>query len=154
MAKITIDFRTRDPRAVKWAKDHAAQLVKDISDTTEERIRAAVATALESGTLDDAKDAIASAVGDDARAEVIARTESMRAANVGQREAWDQAVDNGLLSQNVRREWIATSEACPICEGLDGQQIGLDEEYEDDNGEAYDGPPAHPNCRCTEGISG
>ena len=30
------------------------------------------------------------------------------------------------------------------------KQVGLYEEYPNDGG---DGPPLHPNCRCTEGIA-
>lgn len=148
---LTLKFNASDPRAVAWAKQHAAKLAKDISDVTEERVRAAIATALEGGTLDEARDEIAAAVGDEARAEVIARTESMMAANQGQREAWAQATDEGLLPADAQREWIATSGACPECDDLDGEVVGLDEEYPNDGG---DGPPLHPNCRCTEGISG
>lgn len=148
---LTLKFNASDPRAIKWAKQHAAELAKDISAVTEERVRAAIATALEGGSVADAQDEIAAAVGDEARAEVIARTESMMAANQGQREAWAQAADEGLLPVDAQREWIATSEACPECDALDGEVVGLDEQYPNDGG---DGPPAHPNCRCTEGISG
>lgn len=148
---IKLKFNAADPRAIKWARDHAGELAKGISDVTEERIKAAIATTLEGGSLSDAQDEIAAAVGDETRADVIARTESMMAANQGQREAWAQAADEGLLSADVQREWIATSEACPECDALDGEVVGLDEEYPNDGG---DGPPLHPNCRCTEGISG
>lgn len=75
---------------------------------------------------------------------------TMAAANEGQRQAWDQAVDDGLLTGDERREWIATEDACPECEALDGALADLDGEYPDEGG---GGPPLHPNCRCTEGIS-
>lgn len=108
--------------------------------------------AFSQGTIRSAYQDILDAVGDEARANVIARTESMRAANGGQREAWLQAVDSGLLSGRARRTWIATPDegVCPLCEALDGQTADLDGEYPDDGG---DGPPLHPNCRCTEGVA-
>jgi hypothetical protein len=147
---LTMKFDSRDPRAVAWAEEHAAELIDGVTETTRERIKAAIATALESGTLDDARDDIANAVGDDARADLIARTEVMTATNEGNREAWDQAVEEGLLTGNERREWIATSDACPLCDELDGETAPLDGEYPGDGG---DGPPLHPACRCTEGLT-
>src|SRR5204863_36491 len=94
---------------------------------------------------------ILDAIGDEARATLIARTETMIAANAGQRLGWDQAVDEGLLTGREKRQWIATDdgELCDECDALDGKTTTLDGEYPDPGG---DGPPLHPNCRCTEGI--
>lgn len=91
----------------------------------------------------------------DLRAETIARTETLAASNEGQHELWDQAVEEDLLPRDVRRVWIATPDEreCPICESLDGQAVGLGESFVDDDGEQYDDPPAHPNCRCAQGIA-
>jgi len=141
-------FDSSNPRAAKWAKRHAAELAKDISETTRQAIADAIAEQQEEGGDVD----ILAAVGDETRADLIARTESMRAANFGQREAWAQAVDAGLLTGDEQRTWIATGDEalCPICEALDGATAGLDGEYPDPGGE---GPPAHPRCRCTEGIA-
>lgn len=142
-------FDVNDPRAIEWAKEHAAELAKGISDTTRDDIAAAIAQALEDGT--DPTDAIAEAVGDDARAEMIARTEVMSASNEGQRQGWDQAVDNGLLPDDAKRVWIASEVgACDDCDELDGETADLDGDYP---GDGADGPPLHPNCRCTEGIA-
>lgn len=148
-AKLTMKFDAKNEAASKWAKQHAGELAKDISATTEQAIKDAVARAQEEGDLRQQRDDILDAVGDESRAELIARTESMTAANEGQREAWDQAVDAGLLTGDERREWIATSDACDDCSELDGETTDLDGEYPNDGG---DGPPLHPNCRCTEGI--
>jgi hypothetical protein len=54
-------------------------------------------------------------IGDPERAELIARTETMRASNEGQQEAWDQAVEEGLLTGNEQQEWIVTPDdrLCP-----------------------------------------
>lgn len=146
---LAMRFDATNPAAVAWAKDHAAELAKNLSETTEQVIKDAIARVTEEGDLDQAYDVIEAAVGDDARAELIARTEVMTAANEGQRQAWDQATDEGLLTGDERVAWIATADACPLCEELDGAERDLDGEYPDDGGE---GPPLHPNCRCTEGI--
>jgi hypothetical protein len=101
-----------------------------------------------------------------ARAETIARTETIRAANMGQRAAWDAAADGGLLQRDtLRLVWIATedSRTCPICSSLDGKTVGFDESFrvpqQDPNAEkqtrppvAEKSPPAHPRCRCALGL--
>lgn len=52
------------------------------------------------------------------------------------------------------KQWILSPDACPICEAIAenaderGGAIPVDEDFEDDDGETYSRPPAHPNCRC------
>jgi hypothetical protein len=150
---LRFKFDVTNKAAVAWAKAHAAELVTQVSDTTRGRVNAAIAKRLESG--DDARDTIEAAVGDEERAELIARHESMLAVSEGQRQAWDQAVDAGLLPADAERVWIAVGDGLmpetEICNRLDGKTARLGEPYEVD-GEEVDGPPAHVNCRCTEGI--
>lgn len=150
--KLHMQFNASDPRAIAWAKRHAAELVTEIGRTTRERLKQTVASH-QAGDLTDKEfsDRLESAVGDEARAETIARTESMLAVHQGQREAWAQAVDEGLLPEGVRRTWIVTPDdkLCPICEPLDGEEADLDGLFAGE----FDGPPAHPNCRCTEGLA-
>lgn len=143
-------FNVEDPRAIEWAKEHAAELAKGISETTRELIADAVSRAVAGEGIDAAYDDILEAVGSEARADMIARTEVMTAANEGQREGWEQAIDAGLLPDTARRVWIETSEACSECKDLDGEEAEMDGEYPNDGG---DGPPLHPNCRCTEGLA-
>lgn len=85
----------------------------------------------------------------ESRAEMIAQTETMEAANEGQKELWDQAVEQGLLSGSESKEWIYTPDnyACQDCEDLDGTTVPLSEEFEDGD------PPLHPYCRCTLGLA-
>ena len=90
------------------------------------------------------------------RGETIARTEIITSAHQGQKEAWQQAVDEGLLDPSeTNREWITTDDdrLCPICEPMNGQIVELNEPFIDGDGEHVDEPPVHPNCRCTVGIS-
>ncbi len=80
------------------------------------------------------------------RAEVIARTETMRAANAGQREAWNVAAGKGLIDKaDYVRVWKVTwdERLCDECEPLDDTSVGMDEEFDEGD------PPLHPNCRCT-----
>lgn len=152
---IRFTFNALDPRAVDWADRHAAELVTRVSETTRENINNTIAELLESGDWDSAYDDLLDAVGDGARATLIARHETMAAVSEGQREAWEQAVDEGLLTGDERRIWIITPDdkLCPICEGLEDKTADLNGMYEGDDGETYEGPPAHVACRCTEGLA-
>lgn len=145
--KMSFDGKRKE--AIAWARKHSAELVEGINKTTRAQIRTAIVKAYESGNFRDLKNDIFTAIGDKERAEMIARTETMLAANEGQRQAWQQAIDDGLLPEGMQRVWIATESACVECDALDGEQINLDEQY---SGNGGDGPPLHPLCRCTEGI--
>ncbi len=142
-------FNVTDPNAIAWAEEHAAELAEGISETSRDRIKDAVARALDGDGIDAAYDDILEAVGSEARADVIARTEVMDAANEGLAQGWAQAQEAGLLSEDAQKEWIATSGCCDDCDELDGERVGLDEDFS-----GGDDPPLHPNCRCTMGIAG
>jgi hypothetical protein len=87
----------------------------------------------------------------DYRADMIAQTESTRAANMGLQDAYAQAIDDGVFPDDaVRQFWMLAMDekVCDICQGIaddsaDGVPIG--ETFESDDGE-IDQPPAHPNC--------
>ena len=87
------------------------------------------------------------------RASNIARTEVATAQNQGRYLGWQQAAEDGLFRpEDVKKEWRTAPEfvssktdVCPICEPLDGVQIGIWEEFPD---VGVVMPPAHPNCRC------
>lgn len=88
------------------------------------------------------------------RADMIAQTESVRAANFGLHEAYRQAVDRGALPDAaVKRFWqVSLDEAtCPIClsiPDLNPEGVGVNETFFSDDG-PQDNPPVHPNCRCS-----
>ncbi len=110
------------------------------------------------------------------RAENIARTETIRASNMGTQLGWEAAQDQGFLPQSAQKVWIATedSRTCPICAVLDGEVIGMRDGFNVDRQAVsftQDGddfrvaetvplkrpsiertPPAHPSCRCTVGL--
>lgn len=91
------------------------------------------------------------------RAENIARTETLRAANAGQDLAWRQAADGGLLnSSSLRIGWLVTPDdrLCEFCEAvpdLNPDGIKLGESFDTDFGPVQY-PPLHPQCRCTRYI--
>jgi len=89
------------------------------------------------------------------RARTIARTETIRASNAGQLEAWKQARQQGLLdADRTRRKWIVTI-PCPLCRqirDMNKDGVPLDEPFMGPDG-PIDYPPAHPNCRCVTGLT-
>lgn len=74
-----------------------------------------------------------------ARAEMIARTEIIRAHAEGQLDAFEKM---GVQEIGVEVEWLATADdrTCPECESMEGTIFSIDE--------ARGMIPAHPNCRC------
>jgi hypothetical protein len=130
--------------AIKWADDHAADLVTQIDETTREGLADLVATAEEEGWSNDKLSAeIAEFAGfDDARCDLIATTETAFADVQGNLAGWRASdVVEG-------KRWIlAQDDYCDICAELDGTVVELDGSFDFD-GDEVDGPPGHPRCRC------
>lgn len=85
------------------------------------------------------------------RARMIARTETIRGANLGRYHGFRQAAAGGLVDTDAALEWDATLDrrVCAICMDLDGTRSPLDEP----DFAGYGLPPAHPHCRCTIGLA-
>jgi hypothetical protein len=87
------------------------------------------------------------------RAETIARTESMRALNIGVQEGWRQAVMEGKVVEDlIRRFWkVARDERlCEICSpvpSLNKKGVKLGQPFTTPKGPTMLGP-LHPDCRC------
>lgn len=148
-------FDQADPGAVAWVESHAAETIDGVSETTRTMIRNLIEQAfVEQFDVDQLTSEIEAVIGDEVRAEEIARTETMTASNAGQQQAWSQAVDDGLLTGQEKQEWIVTPDdrLCPECEDMDGEQAGLDEPFHSREYGDVDVPPLHPRCRCTVGI--
>lgn len=83
---------------------------------------------------------------DPSRAYRIAATESSRALNGG---ALLNAKESGL---KLKKEWLASGDACGRCLDLNGLQKELDEPFLVDGTGPYSRimhPPLHPHCYCT-----
>lgn len=95
----------------------------------------------------------------DARARMIARTETKFALNEGQLAVWNQAADQGLIDREaVKKQWILDGAPCEVCQAVldeeDGGAIPLDDYFVLDFGGRTGevsvlGPPGHPNCMCS-----
>jgi hypothetical protein len=93
------------------------------------------------------------------RAMVIARHETIVSAYQGHREAWRQADEEDLLSDEAVQEWVAATDTrvCDLCASLEGKTAKLDEPFTDDDGkpilnadgeEIYQPGDAHIQDRC------
>lgn len=89
------------------------------------------------------------------RARTIARTEAMRATNVGVQDAWQQAIDLGKVDeQQVRKQWLVARDErlCESCGPIPrmNPKIGIKhaQTFKTPDGPQM-APPMHPNCRCT-----
>lgn len=130
-------------RAERYARDRAAELVKDISDSTRDMLRATVVLAESEGwsTKDLAKEIKDHYAFSSQRAQTIARTELKKADSEGALAGWKAS---GL---QMKKEWIrsANDADCEVCEGNEMQgPIDLDDSF--DSGDETS--PAHPNCEC------
>lgn len=145
-------------KAIAWAKDRAAEWVgktrnaagdlvenPDVSwridDATREMLRSTVTQALDEGwSNDELADAIQdSAAFSDARAEMIARTETAFADVNGNMTAYRES------GQVEGKRWITGDGCCEDCDALNNEEVALDEPFPLGGGDA---PPLHPNCRC------
>lgn len=94
------------------------------------------------------------------RALLIARTETIHAANAGQQLLWEQASREGLLDKTaVRRLWLVTPDDrldTRICEPMphldENQDVKLDQPFTTGGGDRVMVPPAHPSCRCAVAL--
>ena len=89
------------------------------------------------------------------RATTIARTEAIRAANLGGYNSVQAAIDSGDISADqVRRFWLVADDekTCPVCTSIPDMNpdgVAMDEPFASIKG-FFDMPPdPHPNCRCT-----
>lgn len=88
-----------------------------------------------------------------ARAMTIAQTESAFAYNRGADEGVRQAQSQGFLG-TVKKKWSTSGDdgVCPLCNSLEGTEIGLDDDFSITGRLLFEGqhmlPPAHPRCAC------
>lgn len=136
-------------------------LVRAFGDDTKKVVEGIFAEAREKGmTANELSDRLADAM-PKARAEMIARNETVHAFRAGRLETDEYIQDNyGVQIDTIWR--IADANACDVCKAMNGTRIPLGEAYPDH--ESHDGedyywehtdwndngrlPNAHVNCRC------
>jgi len=97
------------------------------------------------------------------RALTIARTETMKAANMGRQLAWKTMAERGQLPAGFTQAWIVTPDdrLCELCAPMADQKVSLYEDFASTvkgvlpservsySGVEVEQPPLHPSCRCT-----
>lgn len=155
----TIDITSKN--SADYLQKETAKLVTNIDETTREQLKKTLEEGFENKESIEQLEKRVNSVFDIAttsRAEMIARTEALRASNIASVEAYRQS---GVV---YAKEWLAERDlrTCPFCQEMDGKVVGLDKNYFkrgdtlEVNGEklvldnmAIGEPPLHPNCRCT-----
>jgi hypothetical protein len=146
---VPIDEAVASGRINDWLGDYVPMTTRRIDDTTADRIKQVIDTYRQTPgmTIQDVADMLRP-VADPYRASMIAITEMTRAST--------QAVDNyqAYLTENgitTTMYWLTQNDElvgdCPICKPL--HNLPKDEWPADQ----IDGPPAHPNCRCSTYIT-
>ena len=123
--------------------DQAKQILQLIGlHSSQARAVQRYATELDPGLKTEVADRMINRYADrllDNRAETIARTETIRAANMGVRMGGDALLDTpGFTPDDLKYVWIVTPDDA-LCDECESMETG---EPTDDT------PPLHPNCRC------
>jgi hypothetical protein len=149
---------------VRSALDQAiSKMARSYNETTLSQLKAVLTEKLSQsgGTnlteLTEAVDGVYS-FADERRAGLIAKTESLRASNLANKDAWRLS---GVV-QTVKWYTAEDDKVCGFCEAQDGKEIGVEDNFYD-GGDAIEGadgkimtadygdieaPPLHPDCRC------
>lgn len=135
---IGVEWDLINRRASDWSRRYTFDLVSGINDNNRRVLRESVGDFYEQRlNLGGLQDRLRSTFGP-VRAEMIAITETTRAASQG-----EEAYANELRRQGAELVaiWNTSNDAitCPICSPRNGKQQGDGWEYP---------PPAHPRCRC------
>ena len=85
------------------------------------------------------------------RADLLARTVTIKSSSSGQNALWQRFVEKGYLDKSEWEVgWIISPDErlCPICKARKGMRREIDGNYPDGTGT----PPIHLGCRCGEGL--
>lgn len=132
---VEVDWDLLAHEARDFAQQYLFNLIRNIDDTTRKAVQDTVAKWIESGQpLDNLKDALKQVFSDEARAALIAQTESTRAYAEGSKERYRRA-DIKSVNWNT----VKDNAVCPACQALldsNPHELGTVS------------PPQHPGCRC------
>jgi len=152
---MAVDWTLAHTEAQEWALKWCGDLVTKVDDTTKKRIASEVVNWIESG---EHVDELAKKLMDPEyygfsrkRAQLIAQTETTNAFNGGEWTAARAAEKEGYFSYEKQWETVRDENVCNICEPLqyNGTNAvqGVEGWFQTEVG-AFQGPAAHPGCRC------
>ena len=136
---VSISWNLIDNNIVNFARARATEMISgNIRETTLNRIQEKVVQSLQrGGSIGELKQEIMnSGILDEARAEMIARTETAISAIQGRQETMKEVLPNGF------KQWLLAPDACEECEAYGDVVVPIDEDFPEGD------PPLHPNCRC------
>jgi len=139
--EVGINWELVNQQAGDWAEQYGYDLIKQITETTQKRVAAALNEWIEGGeAFPGLVQRINKIFDDTRRAKLIAATEATRAYAEANTIAWRDA---GVWG----REWrTAVDElVCPVCRPLHQQRAEMGGLF----GGKIANPPAHPGCRCS-----
>lgn len=134
--------------AAAYLRLDGVNFIKDVNRTTRDDLRKTLSEGLQKEESIDQIKRRVQEVFDKAsgfRAQMIARTEVARSTTFATLESYRQ-------SEIVEmKEWLTAADErvdSVYCAELEGEAVPINEDF-DVAGESVDGPPIHPNCRCT-----
>lgn len=146
---VSIGFDIFNPQTLREIEKHTYDFVRSTNNTSSSqlndtiaKLRQELSQGLASGeALKRLTERVQGIFADPSRSLTIAATEASRALHAGQRETARQSeVVKGL-------KWLASSDACPLCSELNGQEISLEGNFAVDAGggpyAAIPYPPRH-----------
>jgi hypothetical protein len=137
---VGVDWALVAQDASQWATRYTFDLVRGVTETTREALRRKIAAFVETPgmTREQLEESLRPLFGD-ARASMIAVTETTRAYAEGERETARRAQEQGF---RLEPKWHTANDelVCNIC--------GPNEGKLQTEGWTVDWPPAHVNCRC------
>jgi HK97 family phage portal protein len=152
---LGVEFDLSSAAQQKFVKDYVFRLSKITSQTSLDDVKNIILTAQTDGLsyremVGQLKDKFAE--WSKYRAEMVARTETIRASNYGAKEAYRS---NGI----TKLEWLSAGDGCEDCLEKNGKVVGIEGNFANLGDELPSGatvtyedvgaPPLHPHCRCT-----
>lgn len=139
---INVDWTLLATEARNFAKQYFYTLIRNVDDTTRMAVQKAVTAWISSGApLSELRDALAKIFQDEARAALIAQTESTRAYAEGTLERYRRAEVQRVTWNTVKMPvGDAPGDVCPLCDEL--EKLGPTPISQ------MPVPPRHPGCRC------
>lgn len=124
-ASFGIDFSLQNPAVQTFIRDYSFQFAEKVSSTAIDKIRGLTLTAQTEGWgILEFIDAVTGTYDEWAlgRAEMIARSETIRSSNAGARDSYQAA---GV----TKIEWFTAEDerVCPFCAAMHGRVIGIDD---------------------------
>lgn len=149
---ITYDNAKR--LAAEYAHTYVTEWLAGLDATSSQAVQTAISAFVETPgmTIGNVVEQLTPEFGED-RAWRIATTEITRAYAEGNQLAGEDMAEQ-WPGVEVTKTWFTNNDdlVCPLCGPLNEVAIGIDESWEVD-GEEYENPPLHPNCRCWTDVT-